>query len=155
MDKSMKDKVILITGSSGEIGLNLISYLSKNTNKKIIALDLKKHKKNSKIFKFIKGSILDKKLLSDISKKYIIEDIYHLAAILSTKAETNPLLARDVNVKGTLNIFQIGLYQNFDIYQYQLYVLNYYIFYLHIFYIYYHQLQYFYYDVLYNLLIVF
>ena len=110
----MKDKIILITGASGEIGLNLISHLSKNTNKKIIALDLKKYKKNLKIFKFIKGSILDKKLLSDISKKYIIEDIYHLAAILSTKAETNPQLARDVNINGTLNIFQIGLYQNLN-----------------------------------------
>ena len=36
---------------------------------------------------------------------YQIEGIYHLAAILSTKAEKNPTLAKQVNINGTTNIY--------------------------------------------------
>ena len=51
-------------------------------------------------------------LVSYLSEKYIIEEIYHLAAILSSKAEKNPELAEDVNVKGTINLFNLALNQN-------------------------------------------
>ena len=108
----MKEKVTIITGSSGEIGQNLISYFSKIKNKKIIAIDLEEFNNSNNIFHFIKGSILDEKILIELSNKYIIEEIYHLAAILSTKAEKNPELAEKVNVKGTINIFNIALNQN-------------------------------------------
>ena len=69
-------------------------------------------KNKTKIYKFIKGSILDQTTLNDLSEKYIIEEIYHLAAILSSKAEKNPKLAEDVNVKGTINLFNLALNQN-------------------------------------------
>ena len=108
----MKEKVTIITGSSGEIGQNLISYYSKAKNKKIIAIDLEKFDGHNKIFKFIQGSILDENMLNDLSNKYIINEIYHLAAILSTKAEKNPKFAQQVNIKGTMNIFNIALNQN-------------------------------------------
>ena len=82
----MKEKATIITGISGEIGQNLIEYFSKNSNKKIIGIDLDNSKQNSQIFKFINASILDQKILDEIANDYIIEEIYHLAAILSTKA---------------------------------------------------------------------
>jgi len=108
----MKEKVTIITGSSGEIGQNLISYYSKIQNKKIIAIDLEKFDGYDKTFQFIKGSVLDENLLGDLSNKYIIDEIYHLAAILSTKAEKKPQLAEKVNINGTMNIFNIALNQN-------------------------------------------
>ena len=108
----MKEKVTIITGACGEIGRNLILYYSKFSNKKIIALDLSESKNKTKIYKFIKGSILDQTTLNDLSEKYIIEEIYHLAAILSSKAEKNPELAEDVNVRGTINLFNLALNQN-------------------------------------------
>ena len=108
----MKEKVTIITGSSGEIGQNLIAHYSKIKNKKIIAIDLEKFDGHNKIFHFIKGSILDENILNSLSNKYIIDEIYHLAAILSTKAEKNPELAQEVNIKGTMNIFNIALNQN-------------------------------------------
>ena len=109
----MKEKVTIITGISGEIGQNLIEYFLKNTNKKIIGIDLDNSKQNSQIFKFINASILDQKILDEIANDYIIEEIYHLAAILSTKAEKNPELAEKVNISGTINMFNFALYQNF------------------------------------------
>ena len=72
----MKNKVSIITGASGEIGQNLINYFSKIENKKIIALDVYKPKKNIKIFKFIKGSILDNNLIAKIKKE--TPDLFHL-----------------------------------------------------------------------------
>ena len=51
-------------------------------------------------------------LLDKLNEKYIIEEIFHLAAVLSTKAEKNPLLAEEVNIKGTLNLFNLALSQN-------------------------------------------
>ena len=57
----MSKKVILITGSNGEIGSSLINKLSQNNY--IISLDLA-HKNNKKSnIKNIRGSILDKNLL--------------------------------------------------------------------------------------------
>ena len=109
----MKEKVTIITGISGEIGQNLIKYFSENTNKKIIGIDLDDSKQNSQIFKFINSSILEQKILDKIANNYIIEEIYHLAAILSTKAEKNPKLAQKVNINGTINMFNLAMYQNY------------------------------------------
>ena len=103
----MKTKISIITGASGEIGQNLISYFTKSSRKKIIALDLNKSNYNN-IFKFIEGSILDKDILNKINDEYIVEEIFHLAAILSTKAEKNQQLAKNVNVQGTINLLDLA-----------------------------------------------
>ena len=108
----MKNKISIITGASGEIGQNLINYFSKFENKKIIALDIDKPKQHTKVFKFIKGSILDNHIINQINEEYIIEEIFHLAAILSTKAEKNKQLALDVNINGTINLFNLALSQH-------------------------------------------
>ena len=97
----MKQKVSIITGASGEIGQNLISRFNKAENKKIIALDLKHPNKKLNLYKFIKVSILDQEIINHLSENYIIEEIFHLAAVLSTKAEQNPDLAKQVNINGT------------------------------------------------------
>ena len=63
-------------------------------------------------YKFIKGSILDSEIINELAKNYIIEEIFHLAAVLSTKAEKNPELATQVNVNGTLYLLNLALLQN-------------------------------------------
>ena len=107
----MKEKITIITGASGEIGQNLILKFKKIKNKKIIAIDLNDNINISSIYKFYKNSILDQVLLNELNKNYIIEEIFHFAAILSTKAEKNPKLAEEVNVQGTLNLFNLALSQ--------------------------------------------
>tara|TARA_B100001750_G_scaffold242687_2_gene256528 strand:- start:582 stop:866 length:285 start_codon:yes stop_codon:yes gene_type:complete len=79
-----RKQIILITGSNGEIGNNLIDYLAKTDSHNIISLDLQPLEDSSKVYKHITGSILDKAILNDINAEYEITDIYHLAAMLST-----------------------------------------------------------------------
>ena len=114
----MVNKVIFITGSNGEMGQSLIEAFNKKGYNNIVALDLDQQKSFLNT-KFIEGSILDTQLLNDINEKYEISEIYHLAAILSTKAEENPQLANDVNINGTNNVLELcqkqALKQNKDI----------------------------------------
>ena len=70
------------------------------------AFNFRAKKYNFSIKKFIQGSILDTKLLKDINNQYRIDTIYHLAAILSTNAELNPIMAHNINVGGFLNIIE-------------------------------------------------
>ena len=104
----MQNKVKLITGASGEIGHALVKHFA---NDCIITLDLDHLSVNYKNHKHYVGSILDTNLLDSINKTYQISEIYHLAAVLSTKAEQNPQLAHDVNVNGTNNLYNLSLYQ--------------------------------------------
>ena len=53
----MHKKAIIITGSSGEIGKNLINYFINNSSNKIIALDLNQGNKEDRNVTFIKGDI--------------------------------------------------------------------------------------------------
>ena len=104
-------KVILITGSSGEIGKNLIDYFSQMDSNYILSLDLNPIDNPKKVDKHIVGSILDKKLMDDIYQEHKIDEVYHLAAMLSTKAEQSPITANEVNVNGTLNLIDLCIRQ--------------------------------------------
>ena len=106
-----RKQIILITGSNGEIGNNLIDYLAKTDSHNIISLDLQPLEDSSKVYKHITGSILDKAILNDINADYEITDIYHLAAMLSTKSEIDPFNANQVNVNGTLGLIDLAIKQ--------------------------------------------
>lgn len=98
-------KNILITGAAGEVGYELISFLS-NPSSNLITLDLKKlpTKLNRLVVKHHKGSILNATLINKIINHYRIDTIFHLAAILSASAEKNPDAAHKVNVQGTYTL---------------------------------------------------
>jgi nucleoside-diphosphate-sugar epimerase len=60
----------------------------------------------------IGGDILDKALLARMVSEYEIEIVYHLAALLSTRAEFSPEIAHRVNVDGTLQLLQLAADQS-------------------------------------------
>lgn len=109
----MKGPYVFITGANGEIGHGLIKYLCTHGDPSIVALDLKQMDPELEPYctEFIQGDILDQDLLSQIGRKYNIKVIYHLASILSTRAEHNPELAHKVNVDGTLNMLRLSVDQ--------------------------------------------
>lgn len=109
----MRKPVILITGANGEMGHGLIHGLSKTTKIDILALDLEPLSKNIKdnVLDGIQGDILDMNLLEMLNTEYEITAIYHLAALLSTRAEFSPLIAHEVNVNGTLNLLKLAMEQ--------------------------------------------
>ena len=108
----MRKSAILITGATGEIGRELIKSLP-NDDLKIVTLDLNPFNNTipRPIYEEIIGSILDIEIINQLNMKYDIKIIYHLAAILSTKADDNPQLAHNVNVEGTLNLLNLALKQ--------------------------------------------
>tara|TARA_B100000614_G_scaffold7435_1_gene6937 strand:- start:22088 stop:23041 length:954 start_codon:yes stop_codon:yes gene_type:complete len=100
--------MILITGINGEIGSALAKQLFINGKNEIIGFDLNGPNQNLK--KYIKkhyvGDIINQKSVKKVFQDNEITEIYHLAAILSSKGEEDPFLAHKVNVDGFLNVIQ-------------------------------------------------
>jgi len=90
----MPNRTVLITGASGEIGQALIKSLSGNEFTTLVTVDLKElpEELSGKSKHFV-GNLLNKDLLSALEEEYNFNMIYHLAAVLSTNAEHDPLLA--------------------------------------------------------------
>ena len=105
----MRKKVILVTGAAGEIGTALIEQLLKQGVTDILSLDIRPLPEplQSKVIHTI-GDICDRALLERLVSEYEIDVIYHLAALLSTRAEFTPEAAHRVNVEGTLGLLQIA-----------------------------------------------
>ena len=54
------------------------------------------------------GSICDTSLLERMLAEFEVDCVYHLAALLSTRAEFTPITAHHVNVEGTLNLLEFA-----------------------------------------------
>lgn len=110
----MRQKVVLITGANGEMGHGLIQYLSEHTDVNIVALDVNPLDKHLRpmVSSYIVGDVLDQMLLGRLVVEHEIATIYHLASILSTKAEYNPETAHRINVEGTLNLLRLATEQS-------------------------------------------
>ena len=84
----MRKKTILITGASGEIGQALIKALAEKNSHQILTLDLHSLPPETRsLTTHIEGDILDEYLLGRLVSQYEFDGIYHLAALLSTRAE--------------------------------------------------------------------
>ena len=106
----MTKEAVLITGANGEIGHGLIDYLQQSCDYEILALDIQPLDEmlSGACHQFIQGDILDVNLLDDISNRFSIRTIFHLASLLSTGAEKRPELAHNVNVNGTFNLLKMA-----------------------------------------------
>jgi nucleoside-diphosphate-sugar epimerase len=109
----IRKPVTLITGANGEIGHGLIEHFAHDDSRQVIALDLKPIDETlaPHVAASIVGDILDDKLLKRLVSEFEITEIYHLAALLSTRAEFVPDAAHAVNVNGTLNLLQLATEQ--------------------------------------------
>lgn len=110
----MRKEVVLITGANGEIGHGLITFLAQQNDVNVIALDVAPLDEELRphVTRFIQGDILDGMLLGRLVVEYEIRTIFHLASILSTKAEYNPETAHRINVEGTLNLLRLAVEQS-------------------------------------------
>lgn len=110
----MRKEAILITGANGEVGHGLITKLAQNSDQLILAVDLQPIDKDLEplVHKSVVGNVLDKELFARLISEYAITAIYHLAALLSTRAEYTPETAHKVNVEGTINLLQLAIEQS-------------------------------------------
>ncbi len=104
-------KKILFTGCGGQIGSELTLVFRKlYGNDNIIASDI-----SDKVCPdllnsgpFVKLDVLDTNAIAEAIDKYEVDGIVHLAAILSAVGEKNPQLAWNVNINGTVNVFEVA-----------------------------------------------
>jgi nucleoside-diphosphate-sugar epimerase len=101
--------VILITGAGGEIGHGLVTRLA-SSGAVIITLDVTPLDTTLAplVSREFTGSITDTSLLDRMLAEFEVDHIYHLAALLSTRAEFTPITAHTVNVEGTLNLLEFA-----------------------------------------------
>jgi len=105
----MPDKKVLITGACGEIGQALIQSLSEEGNSEIISLDLKPlPEKMVGMSKHHQADLLDKDVIASLENNHSFTHIYHLAAVLSSTAELNPILAHQINSCITIDLLEMA-----------------------------------------------
>ena len=126
----MRETTILITGASGEIGNCLIPRLAELNQGVLATLDLTGLDVGLSryVAREVTGSVLDRDQLELLSAKHEVTTIFHLAALLSTRAEYTPAVAHQVNVEGTLRLLEFAQEQardrKFDKVRLQVYVGN-------------------------------
>ncbi|EDM35638.1 NAD-dependent epimerase/dehydratase:dTDP-4-dehydrorhamnose reductase [Pedobacter sp. BAL39] len=102
---------ILVLGSNGQIGTELVTALRKTYGEdNVVACDIRRPDydiKNSGPFEFV--NVLEKDILNNIFQKYKPTQVYLLAALLSATGEQNPKLAWDLNMNGLLNILDLAI----------------------------------------------
>lgn len=104
-------KKILFTGCGGQIGSELtLAFRQIYGNDNIIASDVsdKVSQELRDSGPFIHLDVLDPQAISEAVDKYEVDAIVHLAAILSAVGEKNPQLAWNVNMNGTMNVFEVA-----------------------------------------------
>jgi nucleoside-diphosphate-sugar epimerase len=102
---------VLVTGANGEIGHGLIQRLADLGAFDVLAVDVRPIDSElaRRCAATVVGDVLDRHLLARVMGEFEISVIFHLAAILSTRAEFVPETAHEVNVQGTLNLLHLAV----------------------------------------------
>jgi threonine 3-dehydrogenase len=105
----MRKPVVLITGAGGEIGHALVARFAA-TDSPIVTLDV--NALDPALARLVTreftGSVTDPGVLDRVLSEFEVDRVFHLAALLSTRAEFTPVTAHAVNVLGTLNLLEFA-----------------------------------------------
>jgi nucleoside-diphosphate-sugar epimerase len=106
----MEQGKILVIGAGGQIGVELVVTLRKRYGKaNVIAADIRpigQYNPDDGPFELL--NVLNDEQLKEIIERHGITDVYHLAAMLSAKAESNPGVAWDLNMNSLFNILELA-----------------------------------------------
>jgi nucleoside-diphosphate-sugar epimerase len=101
-------KKILITGALGQIGSELtVTLRNFYGTDNVIATDIRKNDSeaaNSGPFELL--DVMDGQKMVELSKKYEVDTVIHMAALLSATAEANPVFAWNLNMGGLMNALE-------------------------------------------------
>lgn len=101
-------KRILITGALGQIGSELTMKLRETYGSdNVIATDIKKNDSEAaQSGPFEVVDVTDLKTMVEVAKKYNVDTVMHLAALLSATAEAKPIFAWNLNMGGLMNALE-------------------------------------------------
>lgn len=108
----MGKRVALITGAGGQIGTVLFKALQDQLGKdNVIATDLR-HMEIEGLFEII--NVTDTARIEEVVDKYGVTEIYHLAALLSSKGENNIDLTWNINFTSYYNLLAMAHSKGID-----------------------------------------
>lgn len=113
MGTHSRKRAVLVSGANGEMGHGLITRLAARDEVDVLALDIRELDPTlrDRCQAAIVGDVLDRRLLDRLVSEFEIDAIFHLAALLSMRAEFSPETAHEVNVQGTLNLLKLAVEQ--------------------------------------------
>ncbi|WP_046214163.1 L-threonine 3-dehydrogenase [Paenibacillus wulumuqiensis] len=103
-------KRILVTGALGQIGSELVVKLREIYGADhVVATDLRSSAHEiTRSGPFELLDVTNGKAMFEIAKRYEVDTVIHLAALLSATAEEKPLLAWNLNMGGLMNALEIS-----------------------------------------------
>lgn len=103
-------KKILVTGALGQIGSELVMKLRElYGTDHVVATDLKSSTHEiTRSGPFELLDVTNDKAMFEIAKRYEVDTVIHLAALLSATAEEKPLLAWNLNMGGLMNALEVS-----------------------------------------------
>ena len=103
----MKKETILVIGANGQIGTALLPRLQHIYGfRNVIAADIRPTGQEEAVFELLDAT--NAQALTKIVQRHRVTQIYHLAAVLSAKGETDPLWAWNLNMQTLLNVLEAG-----------------------------------------------
>ncbi len=112
-------KKILVTGATGQIGSELIPALRQRYGGENVVAAAHKRPPSKEIVEsgpccFV--DVRDAEAVLDTISENQVDTVFHLASILSAKAENNPQLAWDINMNGLLNVLEAARLNNCSVF---------------------------------------
>jgi len=104
-------KRILVTGGTGQIGSELVPALRQRYGNENVVCGGDRRNPGQDLLEsgpYEVIDVVDADVFVEVVKKYKIDTIYHLPAILSARAEENPMRAWEINIGGLINALEIA-----------------------------------------------
>ncbi|RLN85761.1 hypothetical protein BBJ28_00021407 [Nothophytophthora sp. Chile5] len=104
-----KQSRILVTGGTGQIGMEFVPYLRQLMGENaIVNSDIKAPAGVQANGPFVYCDVQDRDSLARIVTENGVDTIIHMASLLSAVGEANPTLALSVNTRGIQNVLEIA-----------------------------------------------
>ena len=98
---------ILVIGANGQLGTELsLALRQQYPQRRVIATDLAPASPDQP--DYLTLDVLDRDALETVVREHQVQEVYHLAALLSARGEQNPTRAWQVNMDGLLNVLELA-----------------------------------------------
>jgi threonine 3-dehydrogenase len=108
---------ILVTGSVGQIGTELVSALRlKYGVNNVVASDIKSPPRDFPAGPFVWADVMNYDVMARVVLENRIDRVVHLASLLSAIGEQNPQLAMKLNTRGIENVLELARHNKLQVF---------------------------------------